>query len=322
MRITRRHILALMAGLPAARSQAAFDIDRLLDGTSTGRGNADCRREARRYVANATITLFSVPLISRSCVGSGYAVVEAANRADGRTLSIQFGAGSFPRSARGLNRLGFIQEAVVEEPSGKPSESGWFAFMTTSREKNLDQAKKALETAGATIPYTGSQGYGRDGAFESHVDRLDFPSHYTWRDIAYLVESARGAMSAGAGEPRRVSAAAGERPATFLYLVRQAMLDASPITKSAVVFNGKQFTLDGRKTKDSAGTMRIDALLTENHTGEKTPFRLWYEVNAERTLPLRFEYQAKPFLRLTFEADANADTPPVRFIFKTSKENA
>src|ERR1700728_202736 len=118
MRITRRHILALMAGLPAARSQAAFDIDRLLDGTSTGRGNADCRREARRYVANATITLFSVPLIARSCVGSGYAVVEEASNADGRTLSMQFGAGSYPHNARGLNRLGFIQEAVVEEASG------------------------------------------------------------------------------------------------------------------------------------------------------------------------------------------------------------
>ena len=109
------------------------------------------------------------------------------------------------------------------------------------------------------------------------------------------------------------------------------MLDASPVTSSFVVFNGKQFRLDGHKEKDEAATaeflekkllprdasvMRTDALLTEKHTGEKNPFRLWYDANAERTLPLRFEYQAKPFLRLTFDADANADTPPVRFVFK------
>jgi hypothetical protein len=209
--------------------------------------------------------------------------------------------------------------------------------MTTSKEKNLDQAKKALETAGATIPYTGSQGYGFRGAFASRVDRLDFPSRYTWRDIAYLVESARSAMSAGAGEPHHVPSGAAEPPATFLYLVRRAMLDTSPITKGLLVFNAKQFRLDGHKAKDEAATahfsekrllprdacvMRIDALLTEQQTGEKTPFRLWYEVSAERTLPLRFEYQAKSFLRLTFEADANVDTPPVRFVFKNSKEDA
>jgi hypothetical protein len=250
MRITRRHILALMAGLPAARSQAAFDIDRLLDGPSNGRGNADCRREVRRYVANATITLFSVPLLSKNCVGSDYAVVEEANRADGRTLSIQFGAGSYPQSARGLNRLGLIQEAIVEEPSGRPSESGWLAFMTTSGEKNLDQGKKALDNPGATISYTGSQGYGRDGAFASRVDRLDFSSHYTWRDIAYLVESARSAMSAGAGEPQHVTSDGTEPPATFLYLLRRAVLDLSPVTRDFVVFNGKQFRLDRHKEKD------------------------------------------------------------------------
>ncbi len=95
--------------------------------------------------------------------------------------------------------------------------------------------------------------------------------------------------------------------------------------------------LDAHKEKDEGATtyfsekklvpryasvMRIDAPLTEKRTGEKTPFRLWYQANAEQTPPLRFEYQAKSFLRLTFEADPKADTPPVRFAFNTSKEAA
>ena len=68
--------------------------------------------------------------------------------------------------------------------------------------------------------------------------------------------------------------------------------------------------------------MRINALLTEKKTGIKTPFRVWHEAGAEQSLPLRFEYQARPFLRLTFESDPKAETPPIRFAFKSSKENA
>ena len=139
MRITRRQILALSGGgLLSKLFGATFEVDRLLGVDAPG-----ARLEIRKYTASATVMLFSIPLVSRASVGSGYAVTEEA----GRTISIQFGAGSYPESARGLNRVGFIQEAVVEEKPGVPSECAWLAFMTTSQEKNLDQAKKALEAS-------------------------------------------------------------------------------------------------------------------------------------------------------------------------------
>jgi len=72
----------------------------------------------------------------------------------------------------------------------------------------------------------------------------------------------------------------------------------------------------------SGAVIRMNARLTEKETGEKTPFRMWYQAGAERTPPLRFEYQAKSFLRLTFEADPNAMTPPIQFAFKASRETA
>ncbi len=283
-------------------------------------------------MASATVTLFSIPLVSKTCVGSGYAVVEEA----GRTLSIQFGAGSYPENARGLNRLGFIQEAVVEERPGRPAECAWLAFMTTSQEKNLDEAKRALERSGGMVPYIASQGYGRRGNFAFRVDRLEFPSRYTWRDIPRLVESARVETIAGAGAEQQPAPSGAEPPATFLYTVRRAMLDTRPRTAGCLVFNGKQFQLDAQKERDETATayfsgrklihpagaaMRLNAILTEKRTGERTPFRLWYEEGAEQAPPLRFEYQAKPFLRLTFETAVKADTPPIRFAFKTSKEN-
>lgn len=209
--------------------------------------------------------------------------------------------------------------------------------MTTSQEKDIDQARKAIEDSKAIVPYSASQGYGRNGVFTSRVDRLEFDSRYTWRDIAELVDRARGAMTAGALEEFQPARPSTERPATFLYAVRRAMLHPGSRTTSCLVFNKKQFQLDTQKEKDPGATtyfcakelvppsgsvMRMNATLTEKRTGEKTPFRLWYQAGAEQTPPLRFEYQAKSFLRLTFEADPMAATPPVQFAFNTSKEAA
>lgn len=340
MSITRRHILAVAgssilsrvfaATVPEVSAHAPFELDRLLNVNSAESGDAETRLEFRKYVANATVTLFSIPLVSKSSVGSGYAVVEQA----GHTLAIKFGAGSYPESARGLNRLGFIQEGVIEERPGTPLECAWLAFMTTSQEKNLDQAKKALESSGGMVPYTASQGYGRGGNFASRVDRLEFPSRYTWRDINSLVEKARETMAEDAGEQESMTSA-GEQPGTFLYMVRKAMLDPGTRTTGHLVFNKKEYQLDTQKEPDAsanayfaarnlistAGSVtRMDAMLTRK--GDRTAFRLWYEAGAAPALPLRFEYQARPFLRLTFEANPKAATPPIQSAFKTSREVA
>jgi hypothetical protein len=303
-----------------------FDVDRLV---AAGTGS-DSRPEVRKYTASATVMLFSIPLVSKASVGSGYAVVEES----GKTLSLQFGAGSYPEHARGLNRLGFIQEAIVEEEPGRPAECAWLAFMTTSQEKNLDQAKKALEASGAMVPYSASQGHGRQGRFRSRVDRLEFSSTYTWRDIARLVEEARSSLTVLTGDERAV--AGGQRPATFLYLLRRAMLDERARTSGCLVFNGREFQLDAAKEADptasahfadrkltgaGSAVIRLNAVLTEAGTGIKTPFRVWFEAG-KGMLPLRFEYQAKSFLRLTFEADASASAPPIRFAFRSLRENA
>ena len=51
-------------------------------------------------------------------------------------------------------------------------------------------------------------------------------------------------------------------------------------------------------------------------TGVETPFKLWFAADAPQTPPLRFEYQVKSFLRLTFEADPAAPDSPVTFVLK------
>jgi hypothetical protein len=227
-------------------------------------------------------------------------------------------------------------------------ECAYLAFMTTSQEKSLDQAKKALVSSsdlatGSMVPYSAAQGCGKRGRFTSRVDRLRFPSRYTWRDVQLLLGKARSEMAA-IGIPRddrtgddHASATGAETPATFLYAVRKALLDPRPKTTAGLFFNSKQFQLDTEKVADATAgahfagrnlvtraesVMRLNAMLTERRTGEKTPFHLWYEAGEEHMPPLRFEYQARSFLRLTFEVDAAASVPPVRFALAAAKEDA
>ena len=67
--------------------------------------------------------------------------------------------------------------------------------------------------------------------------------------------------------------------------------------------------------------MRLDAVIREAKSGTETPFRVWYDVGAPQALPVRFEYQAKSFLRLVFEADPAAQTPRFGYAMR-SKQNA
>ena len=304
-----------LTGLSARASGpgSGFQLDRILAGV------ADEPREAwrRNYVASAVVTLFSVPLVAKGGVGGGH--IEIVERAGG-TVAIEFSAGSWPESARGLNRLGFIREAVTEGNAGTAAECAYLAFMTTSDEKNLDQAKQAMSHSGAQARYTAAQGFGRGRDFEWRVDRLSFPSFYTSRHLGELIPQARAAMSARESQPLERCSCESPDTATFLYTVRRALFDGPGRTARHLIFNGKEFLLETTREADpgmaqvfaarhviakDASVTRLKAMLTERRSGVKTPFQLWFENGAECEPPLRFDYQARPYLRLAFEAQTN-----------------
>lgn len=305
---------------------ALFEVDRLASAWS--RSAQGARVFERRYRASATVTLLSIPVFSRADVGTGFTVIEDGAAGDTNTVAIQFGAGSWPETAHGLNRLGYIQEIVTGNRAGDIAECAYFAFMTSSQEKNLEQAKKALETSGGMIPYAAAEGIGKDGAFRSRLDRIAFPSKLTWRDYPELIEKVRSTMANEAPtETASRQFSGGETvPATFLYSVRRALQASALKTSATLIYNGRQFRLSTEKepdaamgekmlvrgiVKDAGQVMRLNATLYDFTTRVVTPFRVWYENGAEHLPPLRFEYQARSFLRLAFEYDPAASGPPL-----------
>ena len=48
--------------------------------------------------------------------------------------------------------------------------------------------------------------------------------------------------------------------------------------------------------------MELTGLIHNVKTGVETPFRVWFDRTSPNSLPLRFEFQPKSYLRLVFEA--------------------
>jgi hypothetical protein len=356
MRTERRRFIACLAGglfasvatlrkLFADRAPVPFEADESLACSpneverllTCAAAASSVSAQRMTWIASATITLFSVPVFSRRGVGSGYAVVEEARLASGENaVSIQFGAGSWPESAHGLNRFGLIHEVTLENRNGAPDESAYGAFITASREKNIDQASQALKAQGAEVPYVAAQGHASQGRFVARVASLEFPSNYTWRDADSLMTQVWEIVAHSACPPKSQRGGAG----LFLYSVHQATIDARTRTEGSFFFNGKRFGLRTTKQKDSAigerlaernvvthadEVIRLDAVIREENPGSgseiETPFRVWYQAGAGKAPPVRFEYQARSFLRLVFELDTTVQTPRFGLAIR-SKQNA
>jgi hypothetical protein len=70
-----------------------------------------------------------------------------------------------------------------------------------------------------------------------------------------------------------------------------------------------------RKLARADRVMRLNASLKEIRTGQVSRFEVWFEPGPECAPPLRFEYQARSFLRLAFEADSEAAGPSLAPFF-------
>lgn len=280
--LTRRGVLRLLTAAPALNLFASAPPASAL------------------YRADCQVTFLGVPVFSRSNVGS--ARIEVHQSAD--TVALTFHAGSLPERTRGLNRLGFIQELVRQMEDGK-LQSSYFGFITSSPEQSLDQAKAALgnPAQGAAVPYMAVEGTANASKAQYELYQIELPSNWNYSRCTEIVGQVRDFLAKKTLKPARAEAtSAVESPRTFLFAVREAMRSKQPRFQTAFLYNGKTYRLDVEKspeTKRGPKAQRLNGNIQNAKTGEKTPFKLWFEEGND--LPLRFEYKARTYLSLAFE---------------------
>jgi hypothetical protein len=277
-----------------AADEPALDAARPFDPGPSGRS------DRVRYKADATILLLSVPLFRRSGVGEGEAsLIESANGGLRRAW-IQFFAHSDPSRAGGLKRMGLIREACVEKDAS-PISTSYFGVMTSSPEKSLDEARKALETNPNSVPYSAIQGSSHGAETWSTLSRFQSEFVEPGKSDA-LVETARQSLTRKAPKRSRWNAKPEAAPAPFLQTLLKLVRDPAPKAERRYVYDEREYVLQVEKAlEQKTGLTRVSGRNIELGSGSKTTFRIW--MSPGYPLPYRIEYQARSFLRLTFVAE-------------------
>jgi hypothetical protein len=310
-RLTRRGLLGLLA-FPLTRAASLLEIDRI---AGVGPRPAPAAHVCQ-YRVHATITLLSVPLFSKENVGGACAMVEDSVSGSSRISSIQFSSGSWPERLKGFNRFGMAQEAVRED-SGVAAESAYLSFMTSSAEKNLEQAKKSFAERTALQPISVAHGRTRRSEYAAALDHLTVPAKSTWADCPRLMIEMRDRLSPLKESVTSLDQNSAYQP--FLHTVRSAMTSGSATCESVFVHNAKLYRLRTRASAIPEGVL-LAGKIAESGTSQESEFKVWFDPHDPSGLPFRFEFRPKSFLHLVFERDPSVIGP--KFSSLIAKEQA
>jgi len=187
-RPSRRKLFQLLiGGLSVRRFAAAFPS---VTGNQTQRLLEGFRRTAtfaRRYRVDATVLLCDLPIFTKKNVGGGYASVEASAANGSNAVALQFAAGSWPNHTAGLNRFGILREAVVTRPGDL--EFSLDGMITASKEEDLGEAKKALNSSSHTAQVILARAQARNGQILTWTEATEIPLHQTWVEATSLLET-------------------------------------------------------------------------------------------------------------------------------------
>jgi hypothetical protein len=279
-------------------------------------------RLSRGYRADAVIVLFSLPVCRRADVGVGWVSLAEATREDGCYLSLRFAGSSRPERVAGLDRVGSIREVVLER-GGVLSEAAYFGVLTSSPEETLEQGRQSLGKApGKLNEYTAIDGYSHSGRTRSAITHFRLSSR---GDVnARIIAEAHASFQANRSvwrESQWPTETAGEAPSTFLYALMRAIRHPERSTESWYVYSERAYRLRLEKELNSheglqfaergltsrpGSVLEVRGRIREERGGHQATFRLRIEDGPELALPLRIEFQARSYLRLSFEADPKA----------------
>jgi hypothetical protein len=257
----------------------------------------------RTYRADANILFLGMSIYRREGVGSGKASIEETTEGAAHRRALFFAAGSDAKRAHGFNRLGWMRE-VVTGPVSAPSDISYFGVLTSSPEESLDHARKsAADSPPQQATFSAVNGRNTTGRSRSAVARFDFPSAAPWSDQG-LIDRAHAVFQTNI--PWRETSwpnSLQQAPPTFLSQLTTLLAQRARRCSGRYVYNEQEYLLElesQRPDPDAVDLFAVRGQIRNLRTGHSTRFRVWLEDGSE--LPVRIEFQARSFLKLTFTA--------------------
>jgi hypothetical protein len=278
-----------------------------LNGQATGDGAAGAapRTQSRTYRADAVILLLGIPIFRRAGVGGGQASLEETGEGASLRRTLFFAAGSDPKRAHGLSRLGWIREVVLG-PDSAPSEAAYFGVLSSSPEESLEHARKSVDASpSGRGTFAAVNGRNTAGHSTSAVTHFEFSAGAIWSDRG-LIEQAQSTFHDNvAWRETSWPNSPNQTPPTFLFQLATLLKQRSRRAAGRYVYNEQEYLLELEAPdsgRDPKALLPVRGKIRNLRTRNETLFRVWLENSSGSIVPVRFEVQPRSFLRLTFEA--------------------
>lgn len=261
---------------------------------------------SRKYRADAAILVFGISLYRRAGVGGGQASLEETGEGASLRRTLFFAGSSDPKRAHGLRRVGWIREAVLG-PGAAPSEATYFGVLTSSPEESLEHARKSVDAPPSGLSlFSASSGRHTPGHSRSAITHFEFAADAIWSDRG-LIERAQSTFRANANVNWHETSwthPPNGTPATFLFQLATLLKQGTGRARGRYVYNEQEYLLEveAPSTRNDERLLPVRGKIRNLGTNHETDFRLWLEGASDSIVPVRIEFQARSFLRLTFEA--------------------
>jgi len=263
------------------------------------------RTQSRTYRADAVILFLGISIYRRAGVGGGQASLQETGEGASQRRTLFFAGGSDPKHAYGLSRLGWMREVVLG-PVASPSEAAYFGVLTSSPEESLAHARKSVAAppSGRSI-FSAANGRNTAGHSRSAVTHFEFAAGAIWSDRG-LIDQAQSTFH-GNVDWRETSwpKSPNQAPPTFLFQLATLLKQRTRRAVGRYVYSEQEYLLELETPQTGRGRERllpVRGKIRNLRTGYETLFRLWLEDGSDSIVPVRIEFQARSFLRLTFEA--------------------
>ena len=283
------------------RGFAGWMLALVLRPRSGSAATVESRTLLKRYRADAVILLLGLPIFKRSGVGTGQVSVDEAGEGAQATRTLFFAAGSDPKRAHGLARLGWMRE-TAHLPGVTPAETEYFGVMTSSPEESLDSARKSVDGPGSGRSlFAAVNGRHAAGRSRSALAQFEFPSEAPWSDRGLIEKSQSVFSPASIWRENDWPKWSGQPPPTFLFQL-ESLLKQRAKAAGAYIYNEQEYLLELAAPQKSEQLLIVKGSIRNQRTGIRTVFRVWLESTPGTVIPVRIEFQPRSFLRLSFEA--------------------